>query len=762
MKVPAFYAHTLEGEPPTKWQGLEEHLRGVAKRAECFARDFGADEEARVAGWLHDLGKFRDEFQRYLKKERAAGKDTHHAVYGAALAFDRNWPCAFAVAGHHAGLHDQCKLQELVDDPGYRTASQLPLLVQHLQQAMGEVPRDITLPGFIREEAPWSLEFYIRMLLSCLVDADYLDSEAYRRGDDSPVIRLAGIRNALLERLLKECASKPTEGTVNRVRQDVLRQCLEKAGGPPGFFSLTVPTGGGKTLSGMAFALAHAQKWDLHHVVVVIPYLSIIEQNAAEYRRVLDPKKQGIVVEHHSAVLLPEGEERRERSPFELAAENWDAPVMVTTSVQFIESLFASSPVKCRKLHNVARSVVILDEVQTLPAHLLNPLLNVFRELKENYGVSFLFMTATQPAFRQSPTSLSEGFKQDEVTEIIDDAPRIFASLRRVSYRREDTLDWQTLAECLAALPQALCVVNVRRHAFELWEELRGLLPPNERDCLFHLSSAMCAEHRLWALGEVAQPRAGSIRDRLKQGLPCRVVSTQLVEAGVDVDFPVVFRALGPLDSIVQAAGRCNREMKLKDECGQPTLGQVIVFTPEKHSLPAGIYKSATDQTAVALVNMPLESLGTRPEIFAAYFSQLFQITSTDYDRRRECTIQDDRRELRFREVSRKAKVIEDGEPVVVPYEIKEDPSRSGKRLIGEIRARQPAAGRPRFDRHDLRRLQRFMVNLRPRDFQRLVLLHMAKPLLPNLELYCLEEGCYHRDLGLLIDKRPTEDLCGV
>jgi CRISPR-associated endonuclease/helicase Cas3 len=757
VKVPAFYAHTLEGEPPTKWQGLEEHLRGVAIKAESFARDFGGSEEARMAGWLHDLGKFRDEFQRYLKKERGSGKDTHHAVYGAALAFEHAWPCAFAIAGHHAGLHNRCKLQELIEDPGYGAASQLPILTQHLRHAMGEIPADIALPPFVKEGAPWSLEFYVRMILSCLVDADYLDSEAYPPGQARPVIRLADIRPVLLERLLRECSSKPVGGTVNQVRREVFRQCREKAGMPPGFFSLTVPTGGGKTLSGMAFALAHAQRWGLQRVIVVIPYLSIIEQNAAEYRRVLDPENQGIVVEHHSAVLLPEGQERQERSPFELAAENWDAPVIVTTSVQFIESLFASSPVKCRKLHNIARSVVILDEVQTLPAHLLNPLLNVFRELKENYGASFLFMTATQPAFRQSPTSLSEGFKQDEVSEIVDDTPRIFASLRRVKYRREDTLDWQTLAKRLAALPQGLCVVNVRRHAFELWEELRGLLPPNEHDSLFHLSSAMCAEHRLWALGEVAHPRAGSIRHRLKRGLPCRVVSTQLVEAGVDVDFPVVFRALGPLDSIVQAAGRCNREMKLEDERGQPAMGQVIVFTPENHSLPAGIYKTATGQTAALLASTPVASLATHPEIFATYFSQLFQLTATD-----ECKIQDDRQELRFREVSRKAKVIEDGVPVVVPYESEEDPSRSGRRLIEEIRARQPEAGRPRFDRHDLRRLQRFMVNLRPRDFQRLVLLHMVTPLLPNLELYCLEEGCYHGDLGLLIDKRPTEDLCGV
>jgi len=756
MSEPKFYAHSLEGEPVSKWQKLEEHLLGVAKRAESFAHEFGASEEARVAGWLHDLGKFREEFQSYLRKEREGGTDTHHAVYGAALAFENGWPCAFAIAGHHAGLHDRHKLQSLVEDRRYSVDSRLPLLKRRFQDAIGEIPGTLALPPFVEHGNPWSVEFYIRMILSCLVDADYLDTEEHSSGQARSIIRLADIYDTLLDRIVTERNSKPADGLVNQIRRDLFSQCLRKAQMEKGFFSLTAPTGGGKTLSGMAFALAHAKQWDLKRVIVVIPYLSIIEQNAAEYRRILDPDKQGIVVEHHSAVPLPEGHEQRERSPLELAAENWDAPIIVTTSVQFIESLFASSPVKCRKLHNIARSVVIMDEVQTLPAHLLNPLLNVFRELKENYNVTFLFMTATQPAFRHNAICLSEGFKPGEVTEITEETGRIFNSLRRVDYQREDVLDWKALAERMAVLPQALCVVNVRKHAFELWETLRSLLRKHERDSLFHLSSAMCAEHRLWALGEINDPRAESIRDRLKRRLPCRVVSTQLVEAGVDVDFPVVFRALGPLDSIVQAAGRCNREMKLTDNQGRPSHGKVIIFTPEDHSLPRGIYKTATEQTAVCLTSISTESLGTNPGIFADYFSQLFQLTPTDHARRRESTIQEDRENLRFREVSRKARVIEeDGMPVVVPY-------GSGKELIDEIRTRAPLRGRPRFDRHDLRQLQRFMVNVRTPDFQRLVLLHMATPLLPNLELYRLEEGCYHPDLGLLIDKRPTEDLCGA
>ena len=748
-----FYAHSAgaNGKP----EFLPDHLKKVGFLAAEFASPFGASEEARVAGLLHDIGKFREEFQSYLKGERPGGVDTHHAVYGAALALQRGWPCAFAIAGHHAGLHDSYRLHSLVGSPEYQAYSRLPLIERRFQESLGQIPSEAPRPPFA-ERSACGLELYTRMVFSCLVDADYLATEEHHLGHARDTVRLAEHCNHLLCLLERGRASKPAKGPVNGIRNAVFTQCVRAAERDQGFFTLTVPTGGGKTLSGMAFALAHAKRRSLDRVIVVLPYLSIIEQNASEYRRILDPGSRGLVVEHHSAVPLPEDREGRHRSPLELAAENWDAPIIVTTSVQFIESLFSSSPGRCRKLHNVARSVVVLDEVQTLPTHLINPLLNVFRELKENYGVSFLFMTATQPAFRHNPISLSEGFKPGESTEIVEKPASVFDSLQRVAYRREGVLPWDALAKRMAELPQALCVVNVRRHAFGLWEALRSLIPEGERDSLFHLSSAMCAAHRLWTLGEIADPRPGSIRDGLLRGLPCRVVSTQLVEAGVDVDFPVVFRALGPLDSIVQAAGRCNREMKLADDQGTPRYGEVVIFDPQDQSLPSGVYKTATEQTAVCLTRISTESLGTDPDIFGDYFSQLFQLTSTDHARRRESTIQEDRENLRFREVSRKARVIEeDDTPVVAPY-------GSGKELIEEIRTRQPLPGRPRFDRHDLRRLQRFMVNVRTHDFQRLVNLHMATPLLPNLELYCLEEGCYHSDLGLLIDKRPMEDLCGV
>lgn len=752
------YAHlTLrqDGSPDfERSQPLSDHLLGVGQKAASFGQGFGAADEARLAGWLHDMGKFREEFQRYLRQERDGGVDTHHAVYGAALAFARDWPgCAFAAAGHHAGLHDLNQLQALVSDPKYDAAARLPKLEAQLANAVGKLPSSLSCQPFLHEK-PLALELYVRMVFSCLVDADFLDTEKDATKRARQTVRLADMVEQLLNRVLAERSSKPTEGQVNRVRHAIFEQCLRKGEQHPGFFSLTVPTGGGKTLSSMAFALAHAKRWNLEHVIVVIPYLSIIEQNAAEYRRVLDPDGLGLVVENHSAVPVAEGAERRERPPLELACENWDAPVIVTTSVQFIESLFASLPSRCRKLHNIARSVVILDEVQTLPSHLLSPLLSVIRELMENYGVSFLFMTATQPAFRHHGVTLAEGFKAGEVCEITQDTGSLFKVLQRVDYEREGELGWDALAQRMAALPQVLCVVNVRKHAFSLWEALQGAVPTEEKDSIFHLSSSMCAEHRLKHLGEIKDPREGSIRHRLKHRMPCRVVATQVVEAGVDVDFPVVFRALGPLDSIVQAGGRCNREGRLVDTQGKPVRGKVIMFSPQDPSMPSGVYRTATEKTVGFLD--PLDSLPANPEIFARYFSQLFQIVPTDHSRQRETTIQEDRQNLRFREVSSKAKVIrDDGVPVVVPY-------RKGKEVIEAMRTRVPIPGRPRFDRQDLRSLQRFMVNVRTRDFQMLQHYGMVSPLLYNLELYVLEEGCYHEHLGLLIHQRPVEDLCGV
>ncbi|MCI0348189.1 MAG: hypothetical protein L0Z53_02085, partial [Acidobacteriales bacterium] len=424
--------------------------------------------------------------------------------------------------------------------------------------------------------------------------------------------------------------------------------------------------------------------------------------------------------------------------------------IIVTTSVQFIESLFACRTSRCRKLHNIARSVVVFDEVQTLPSHLLNPLLNVFRELRDHYGVSFVFSTATQPAFRHRPLSLNEGFKASEVQEITQNTAESFRSLRRVNIhvpKINEIMGWESLAEQMSRRNQALCVVNVRRHAFELWEKLRRAVPHEEKESVFHLSSAMCAEHRLYILGADRDPQPGTVRYRLRNHQPCRLVSTQLIEAGVDVDFPTVWRALGPLDSIVQAAGRCNRENRLRDAAGNSALGEVFVFQPEDNRLPPGVYNTASGLTASLLTTVEADALATDHALFERYFDQLYQLVPID------CNIQDEREKLHFRKVAELARVIKDDtQPVIVPY-------GNARKLIEDIRARPVVKGQPRFDRDDLRKLQRFMVNLHSRDFHRLLTLKAIVPLLPNLEIHVLAEGWYHQDLGIVIDKRPTEDF---
>ena len=625
--------------------------------------------------------------------------------------------------------------------PALRIKQTVPELILRLETELGPLPPIPPPPAWVNDEL--SAEFYTRLLFSCLVDADRLDTACWPK---TLLCDQVLQTEQLLEQVHTERRHK-NEGNPNSplasLRNRIFDTAIERGALCPGFFSLTVPTGGGKTLASMAFALAHAKAHNLRRVIVVIPYLSIIEQNAAEYRRILG---DNVVLENHSGVNPQDDMGEVEKSRLELVSENWDAPVVVTTSVQFLESLFASSPSKCRKLHRIPRSVVIFDEVQTLPAHLLKPTFNAFRELATNYGTSFVFSSATQPAFRKS-SALPDGFDSHELREIAPSPDELFRKLRRVNYhlpKADETLDWPKLAERMTAVPQALCVVNLTRHAKQLWEDLKRV-QPNEPP--IHLSSAMCPHHRLSLIQ--------MIRERLHAGHPCRVVSTQLIEAGVDVDFPVVWRALGPLDSIVQVAGRCNRE-------GRLATGEVHVFRPVDHKLPPGVYRAAADQAMITLATLgdkesASNRLATDPQVFRDYFQSLYQVVNTDYAKCGETSIQQDREQLRFREVSRKAKVIDDsGQPVIIACDT--HGRKFAAPLIEEIRTRQLAPGESRFNRDDLRRLQRFMVNVHSHKFQQLESMKHIRPLLPNLELYVLDDGFYHPDLGLVIDNRPLDD----
>lgn len=548
-----FYAHSVSGsDSKDEWQLLSDHLRTVGSLASKKASLFGAGRLAETAGLLHDLGKYTDEFQRRLEGSPIR---VDHATHGAVVAFERfgriGLLLAYVIAGHHAGLANG-------RDNGERTCLQ-ERLKKELPRLLSAWEAEIALPqnplapeGFhlARSRGTFQLAFLGRMLFSCLVDSDYLDTEAFYlqrekgvKGRNQVFPSLEALRAELDQHL----GVFRADSDVNRVRAEILSHVRGQAHQSPGLFSLNVPTGGGKTLASLAFALDHAIAHGLRRVIFVMPFTSIVEQNAAVFREALGELGETAVLEHHSAFV---GEGRSTGDPestdkLRLAMENWEAPIVVTTSVQFFESLYANRSSRCRKLHNIAGSVTILDEAQTLPLKLLIPCMAAMDELALNYRTSLVLCTATQPALK-----VEEGFVSGlkNVRELAPDPLDLQCRLERVRVYYRGPVTDEELVDELAAHEQVLCIVNSRRHARSLYQNISHL--PGAR----HLTTLMCAKHRSKALAK--------IRQRLKDGKPCRLVATSLIEAGVDVDFPTVFRAEAGLDSIAQAAGRCNREGK--------------------------------------------------------------------------------------------------------------------------------------------------------------------------------------------------------
>ena len=599
------YAHSLENQPQEKWQSLEEHAAQVAACAAEFANSFASGEWAKLAGLLHDLGKARKSFQDYLKRSNGLldtgydASDHSHSGAGAvwAKAALKFWPpIAYCVAGHHAGLPDWID----GETPGGSLANRLeqekgivlePPVTAWLQE------REAVWKSF-QLRPPWSfkndnlsdISFWIRMLYSCLTDADYLDTEAFMDAGSAAVRSRYPVLANLTERFFAELNKKQesAENTeVNRIRAEIRAACEKAAALPPGLFSLTVPTGGGKTLSGTAFALQHALTHGRERIIYVIPYTSILEQTADVLRGFFGQEN---VVEHHSNFDLD-----KETQQSRLAAENWDAPIIVTTNVQFFESLYACKSGRCRKLHNIVGSVVILDEAQLLPPRLLLPCVEAIRQLTAHYGVSFVLSTATQPAL--------PGL--ENIQEIIPQEMDLYRRLKRTEIvmpeNRQIRRSWEEIAEELKGYEQILCIVNTRRDC----RELHALMPEGT----IHLSATMCGEHRSRVIDV--------IKEKLKKGESIRVISTQLVEAGVDIDFPVVYRAFTGLPSIAQAAGRCNREGRLAGKSGQ-----VIVFMPPK-AAPLGDLRKAEDtlMSLLAADGFDVESPVSYPKFFEHFYS---------------------------------------------------------------------------------------------------------------------------------------------
>lgn len=536
-------AHGATDEHP-EGQSIEAHLKGTGELAETFAAEFGAAANGKLCGLAHDIGKYSDEFQLRLR----GGKKVDHATAGAIECFKIKAAFeAVCVIGHHSGLpnvgHKDADTTESQTFFGRKLRAEQGGIPDYRKNWNGHIalPQDYFRPS----GRGFATAFYIRMLYSCLVDADYIDTETFMNGD-------AGRGNyeplsALCDKLTAYISkwNNPTR-EIDILRQKILNSCIEKASAPRGIFSLTVPTGGGKTVASMAFALNHAVANSMKRIIYVIPYTSIIEQNAKVFRDILGQEN---VVEHHSSVsyeLSENADELEYRSA--LATENWDAPVIVTTAVQFFESLYANRSSKCRKLHNIANSVIIFDEAQMIPSNNLRPCVAAIAELVRAYNATAVLCTATQPAIDEM---LLEYSKKESVVELCPDVDGMFEKFRRTSFEKEGRLTTDELVSRLESQQQVLCIVNTRKFVQEVYEAL-----PSEGR--FHLSTLMCPVHRKQKLDE--------IRERLKSGKTCRVVSTSLIEAGVDVDFPRVFREMAGLDSILQAAGRCNREGKRSAE----------------------------------------------------------------------------------------------------------------------------------------------------------------------------------------------------
>jgi len=681
------------------FQYIEDHLKGVADLASQFSEKFSNSEWGELIGRLHDLGKYSEEFQKYIKvnsgyeEGELLGK-TDHTSAGAIFAKEKlpkMWPpLAYCIAGHHAGLLNYYPELGISGDLRNRLTKQ-----EFYEKIKDIIPEELKQIGNLniptgKPLPPEQIHLWIRMLFSCLVDADFLDTERFmnpesfaKRGNYKTLKEL----KVIFDNHIASLSENSPKTDVNRIRNKTLTQCIQSGDKKPGFFSITVPTGGGKTLSSMAWALEHASIYNKSRVVFAIPYTSIITQTAQVYRDIFGNSN---VIEHHSNI-----DDEANSNERKLAIENWDAPIVVTTNVQLFESLFANKPSRCRKLHNLANSIIILDEAQMLPPEFLKPILSALKGLVENFGVSVLFSTATQPALYGkiggSGQFAFKGIESDSVREIVSDYMQLANDLKRVKVQMpEDTnqpTEWAEIADELQRQKQTLCIVNTRKDCRELY----NLMPEGT----IHLSRMMCSAHVMDKIAEIKQ--------LLKDGSPVRVISTQLIEAGVDIDFPVVYRALAGLDSVAQSAGRCNREGKLNME-GE--LGLTKVFCTIKGT-PPGLMRSG----ASALIELMVKYKGQdflSPDMFQKYFD-LFYSKVHDFDKPKieNLLVQDAvQMKFQFATAARDFRLIDDkgAQNILVEY-------KEGADLINTLKRKGPEPWL-------MRKLQRYSVSVNVRDFE--------------------------------------------
>jgi CRISPR-associated endonuclease/helicase Cas3 len=719
---------------------LMEHLQAVAEGAGRFAPPGGA-AWARLAGLWHDLGKFRPGFQHYVRQDqnahiegRGVGRlDKSHSAAGALHALSQlpqrfgepGWRAGrllgMLIASHHAGLYDSADLDDRLSGGGSLDSKRE--YTEALRACEAHAPKLLVLPGALDavglfgaipglKDEPLAQALWLRMMFSALVDADFLDTEAYfdrakaeGRGGFPSLIEYESRLHARLDAMYAAVRlAGQADEPVMRARAQVLADCLAAAVHPAGVFSLQVPTGGGKTLASLAFALRHAVTHGLDRVIVAIPYTSIVEQTADVLAGIFGRDN---VVEHHSQA---DSHADRETARSRLACENWDAPLIVTTNVQLFESLFAARPSRCRKLHRVQRSVIVLDEAHTLPPPFLQPTLDALRLLAGHYGSTIVSCTATQPVLsdieRFDPRRRLRGLVRGggRPREIVGAVAPLYAQLERVTLHWPQDLttpeDLNVLAARLAAEPAVLTIVNTRRDAADLVRALDASASDDEPT--LHLSAAMCGQHRADIIGQI---RSRLEARRTGDPRPLRVVATQLVEAGVDIDFPVVFRALAGLDAIAQAAGRCNREGRLG--CMG---GQVHVFVRPIPTPLTALIRAAQATRSVLGSERPTSLY---PDMFRAYFEHWYSQFKTDEKQVLPMLKASPDFHLQLRSAADAYRLIDeqDQASVVVPYATDSGPDERVNHALAALNS-------GKAERWNLRTLQRLVVQARQRDLR--------------------------------------------
>jgi CRISPR-associated endonuclease/helicase Cas3 len=754
------YAHSVDGKSAAAWEPLQLHLSEVSALAAAFAEKFGAADWGQVAGVLHDIGKLSPEFQAKLNGHQG---QVDHSTAGARVAAETFGPMgrllAYVIAGHHAGLANwdgdggglstldrrlDAKKHKIPDIAGWEQFATLPTRL-----SAPKLTRRPELNGALAREGT-SLALFARFLLSALVDADRLCTVAFYIAAEGRAAAPRGgwqtlaMLKSRLDNYMTEVAShaaaetaSPRRRQVQEERAAILAAARTAADQDKGLFSLTVPTGGGKTLASLTFALDHAVNHGLDRVIYVIPFTSIIEQTARVFRGALGPDLVGHVIEHHSAFREDEAVAKLERGQGEsalqagerlrLATENWDAPIIVTTAVQFFESLFSNRTSRCRKLHNIARSVIIMDEAQTLPLTLLRPTVAAIEELALNYGASAVLCTATQPAITAERADGSPGLDGglSNVREIIPQPDALYERLQRVTVQKPCKLTLDDLTRELSRVEQVLCIVGTRAQARDLFKSLRANTDPTT---LFHLSALMCPAHRTAKLAE--------IKTALKAG-PCRVVATTVVEAGVDIDFPIVWRQMAGLDSIAQAAGRCNREGRQAKEDARVHLFEIDGWTSIRELRP----NEAAAREVLRHHDDPLGLVAMR-----AYFEALYDMRAQGQrdglDREGIMAMTNARAakcELPFADIADAYRLIEQVmEPVIIPWD------ETARAALSELADRSIAAEKIRGV---ARTLQPYIVNIPKDAFSRLSQAGRIAPVNPirfEDQFMCLSDEARH------------------